>query len=62
MNDTTEIVPLEVAPQPFVLTNPTPLQLQMIETAEEMGLDVDWYKEHILSDEQCLNGLELIND
>ena len=61
MNDET-ITELPPPPPPFELVNPTPLQLQLIETATEMGLDVAWYKENILADEQCLNGLELITE
>ena len=59
MNDTIEV---QEEVKPFELVNPTPLQLQLIETAEEMGLDVAWYKEHILTDPICLNGLELITE
>lgn len=33
------------------------LKLDLIETATEMGLDVEWYKQEILSDERCLSFL-----
>ena len=55
MNDEIEVQ--EEVKKPFELVNPTPLQLQLIESAQEMGLDVEWYKEHILTDPICLNGL-----
>ena len=60
MNDEIEVQ--EEAKKPFVLVDPTPLQLQLIESAREMGLDVEWYKEHILTDPICLNGLQLVED
>lgn len=50
----------EQAPAPFVLLHPSPLQEQLIESATEMGLDVDWYKENILADEACLSGLTMV--
>jgi hypothetical protein len=40
----------------------SPLQEQLLESATEMGLDVDWFKENILQDENCLNGLALITE
>ena len=59
MNDEIEV---QEEVKPFELVNPTPLQLQLIESAQEMGLDVEWYKEHILTDPICLNGLQLVED
>ena len=38
----------------------SPLQSQLLETAREMGLDVDWFQKEILSDPVCLAGLELV--
>ena len=33
------------------------LKLDLIETATEMGIDVEWYKQEILSDERCIGFL-----
>ena len=40
----------------------SPLQSQLLETAREMGLDVDWFQKEILTDEVCLNGLQLVEE
>jgi hypothetical protein len=33
------------------------VKADLIETATEMGLDVEWYKQEILSDERCMSHL-----
>ena len=40
----------------------SPLQAQLLESAREMGLDTDWFQKEILTDEICLNGLELVTE
>ena len=40
----------------------SPLQEQLLESAREMGMDVDWFQKEILTDETCLNGLELVTE
>lgn len=40
----------------------SPLQAQLLDTAREMGLDTDWFQKEILTDEICLNGLELVTE
>ena len=40
----------------------SPLQSQLLESAREMGLDADWFQKEILTDQVCLNGLELITE
>ena len=37
----------------------SPLQAQLLESAREMGLDVDWFQKEILSDVNYLNDLNL---
>jgi len=37
----------------------SPLQAQLLESAREMGLDVDWFQKEILSDVNFLNDLYL---
>ena len=50
----------ESAPQlPMQLS---PLQEQLLESAREMGMDTDWFQKEILTDETCLNGLELVTE
>lgn len=61
-NNIEEVEVTEVPDKPFELLNPTPLQLQLLETAEEMGLDVEWFKENIVADEACLSGLTLVEE
>lgn len=48
------------APDPFLHMQWSPLQLQLLESATEMGLDLDHFKKEILTDEDCLRGLTLV--
>ena len=49
-------------PSPQVPMQLSPLQEQLLESAREMGLDTDWFQKEILTDETCLNGLELVTE
>ena len=49
-------------PSPQVPMQLSPLQEQLLESAREMGLDVDWFQKEILTDNICLNGLELVTE
>ena len=49
-------------PSPQLPMQLSPLQEQLLESAREMGLDVDWFQKEILSDPICLNGLELVTE
>ncbi len=31
------------------------IKKELLESAQEMGLDVEWYKQEILEDENCIN-------
>ncbi len=46
-------------PSPQVPVQLSPLQAQLLESAREMGLDVDWFQKEILSDVNFLNDLNL---
>ena len=52
----------EVESTPQVPMQLSPLQEQLLESAREMGLDADWFQKEILTDENCLNGLELVTE
>ena len=57
---TSYVEPIESSPQlPMQLS---PLQEQLLESAREMGMDTDWFQKEILTDETCLNGLELVTE
>jgi hypothetical protein len=64
MNNETDIeVTSYVEPAPAsVPMQLSPLQLQLLDTAAEMGMDTDWFQKEILMDENCLNGLELVTE
>ena len=47
---------------PIVPLRLSPLQLQLLDTAAEMGLDTDFFTQEILLDENCLRGLELVTE
>ena len=49
-------------PAPQLPMSLSPLQSQLLESAREMGLDTDWFQKEILTDETCLNGLELVTE
>ena len=48
------------APDPFLHMQWSPLQLQLLESATEMDLDLDHFKKEILTDEDYLRGLTLV--
>lgn len=33
------------------------LKVELIETATEMGLDVEWYKQEVIADDYCMSFL-----
>ena len=39
------------------MSNKELLKKQLLEAAREMGIDVEWYQQEIISDDNCLNGL-----
>jgi predicted outer membrane protein len=49
-------------PAPQLPMQLSPLQEQLLESAREMGLDVDWFQKEVLTDPICLNGLQLVED